>query len=224
MGWAALLAGLLLKSKAAADYADDMRNANIVRAKRRDAINERNRAKVMEETQEFKPENRQEIQDVAEQDILSRVNTDLARTLKQAESAQTTTGLTGAALKDKAMRTRASADKASTLASLLSRYRAPGQARQEEGRRGVNFGLDRRGIASEGRQQDRVDVNWLNSIRPDATKEMLGSLLMAYGGGAVGGEAGAVAASAASGYGARGSTVPGDAYQPARDIFTYGGQ
>ncbi len=212
---------MLLKRKNQADYSKKMGAANAERGRRRDAINEENRQKVLQELQQFKPETRQQEQDVAQTEIQDRVTTDLLKAVQEGESAKVTTSGGKAMLQDRAARTRASADKASTLAALLSRYRAPMQAERGEARKSSGFALDRRGISARGRRQDINDRNWLNAIRPDPMKEILGSAMMAYGAaGAGGAEAGG--ASALSGFGARGTTVSGDAFQPARDIFKYG--
>lgn len=181
MNWALLLAGLLIKQQAQREYEKRMLTANRARAQRRESINEENQNKILEELKQFDPQTRKQKRVQAEQKTENQLSTELMDVVRQNMGEGKVTEQRDPAAIESALRTREAANKASALAALLSRYRAPTDVARDEKQRSRDLMYGRRAIRNKGRGMDIVDVNYLNAIRPDPMKELIGSGLMAYG-------------------------------------------
>ena len=180
-----MLAGTALQSSAMRKAADRAENTRIEEYARQKKTMEKSRESVMKNLREYDPSRR----DQAMQDISNEVAQDL--TSEVAKAAEETVDLTPAAsgrvsedyLQGRAKSVRDEVARASSMAAILSKVRAPQDLRTNEALKNADYASREEVLASLLRSRKGTGDQLVEILgRPDSGKMALGSLLQSAGG------------------------------------------
>lgn len=177
--------GTAVQYKAGQDARDDAAAEMAVASGRQNELLDKSRELVMENLRSYDPNQRISDQEAIAQEIAAKADAVAQEGLSVApigDSGQAVGDVSTTYLADRAARARDSADRASVLAGLLGKFRAPTQLRQDEALENAEFASQGANLGSMMRGRARTDAPLIELAgQPDPLMQALGGGMQQYG-------------------------------------------
>ena len=179
--------GTGLSMKAQADALRRQREQALAESMRQMRFGEQRSASVLENLNQYRPENRMQAQEQVAQAIESRINPVLQESVQESLLAKGATGrVSPEYIKAKGRQVKMAGDRANRLAALLAKYRAPGDMRMNEAFRNAAYTTGETLLNSAAADSARTSDAIIRGIRPNPMMTFLGSAMTSYGLGQLG--------------------------------------
>lgn len=186
---AAMVGGAVIQGRAQSKAAKRQKAAITEGMRRQSKVLDDKRALTLDNLEQYRPEQRMIAQEAAATEAEEGLVGELIRAKDAGISIPESNGDVSNQYKTNLARAAVDEmDRASVMASLMSRFRAPTDMRFEEGIDNANFASQQGGLDARGRSMAATDDFLIQQAgKPDPRKMMLGSLMQSIGSAYMGG-------------------------------------